>query len=563
MNPEGKRAVITALRQVVLAGLILLGAWLVLFVIRGNIPATVIDQMNEEMIRSGAAIISYDSSSWDWSRSLFEDESVSEIIGQRLGITLRLIGLTGLLSLVFAAVFLSLGVLVSKMTQQPGWLARVRSVLRLVLVSSGASTPFFAAGTLFMVFLIPRLTPPSLSPGYWLEILLIAFFASLLPTWLLVQAGHGELANLSENNSGMTLAKRLSIRLVIRLLRLVGIIIIVTMSTGLGRLLVGGAGMRDFPLLFNVAWIFVIIVVLVKLSAGLIETAYDYFSHAESEMTKIEESPLRFAVPKGWLIFSLGLACVSILIAVVGPLLAPYGWNEIMLRNRLAPPGPGLILGADNLGRDILSRLLHGIRIDVLAGLAVAGIISVLATGWAMLAERVNKTGSWLKETLESLVMLPGEILRAFPWLVLLILLLSMVAGEKMLMVMVVVFTSLVLLPRATLMVLEAYRSSPEGMGWLQALMRVVPMVFIFSVAAGIMYISAVSCSGYGLPPPYPELGGMLSGAGRQYMMVAPWMAQWPSIVLALLLLVWVMAGDALLERLGFRSKALWLKLVE
>ena len=63
--------------------------------------------------------------------------------------------------------------------------------------------------------------------------------------------------------------------------------------------------------------------------------------------------------------------------------------------------------------------------------------------------------------------------------------------------------------------------------------------------------------------PPTPELGSMLAGTGRQYQLEAPWMVQWPTLCLCLLLTIWVMAGDALLEKLGFRSKAVWVKAME
>jgi peptide/nickel transport system permease protein len=87
--------------------------------------------------------------------------------------------------------------------------------------------------------------------------------------------------------------------------------------------------------------------------------------------------------------------------------------------------------------------------------------------------------------------------------------------------------------------------------------------MFILAIAGGILYTSSLSYLGFGIPPPMPELGGMLSGTGRQYMLEAPWIAYWPRLVLALLSFVWVMAGDALLERLGFRSKAVWAKTME
>ena len=90
-----------------------------------------------------------------------------------------------------------------------------------------------------------------------------------------------------------------------------------------------------------------------------------------------------------------------------------------------------------------------------------------------------------------------------------------------------------------------------------------IPVMLLFTVAGGVFYISTAGYLGFGVVPPYPELTGMISGAGRQYLMVAPWMAVWPAIALILLLLIWVMAGEALLERLGFRSGAVWSKVME
>jgi peptide/nickel transport system permease protein len=85
----------------------------------------------------------------------------------------------------------------------------------------------------------------------------------------------------------------------------------------------------------------------------------------------------------------------------------------------------------------------------------------------------------------------------------------------------------------------------------------------LFAVGGGIIYLASVSYLGLGVPPPAPELGGMLSGPARRYMLQAPWMALWPPAVLILLLTAWVMAGETLLERMGFRSKALWSKVWE
>jgi peptide/nickel transport system permease protein len=304
-------------------------------------------------------------------------------------------------------------------------------------------------------------------------------------------------------------------------------------------------------------------VVAVKLAAGLIEIVYNRYGKPLTAADETgEQPPPRFTIPKSWLIACLALAGITVLIAIAGPMLAPYGYNEIFINDRLAAPSAEHLLGADNLGRDIFSRLLYGTRIDVFGGLTCAGILLVLATGWAMLAGRFRKKNNWQGDTLDELVMLPGEVITAFPWLVLLLLVMSMMNQEYNIAV-VALISSLVLLPRGAAMIREAYISLPDGNAWLRNLLRAVPVMFIFAVGGGILYLATASYFGYGVYPPLPELGAMLSGTGRQYMLQSPWIVEWPSLWLALLLLIWVMTGDALLEKLGFRSKAVWAKAIE
>jgi len=389
----------------------------------------------------------------------------------------------------------------------------------------------------------------------------------MLPAWLLVQVGHGELGK--PTGSYGLLARHLAVRLVTSLLKLVGAIIAISVlvevifnGQGLGRLLVEAVNTRDYPVAFGIAWVFVLIVVLVKLAAELIEIAYNHFGKRVTSPEQAgEQAAPRLRIPMGWLIFCLVLVFLSIVVAVVGPAFAPYGMNEIHLADRLAPPSAQYALGTDNLGRDIFSRLLYGIRVDVLAGFMSAGILVVIATCWATLAAYLRKMNNWLGDTLEDVVMLPRDVLCAFPWLVLLLLLMSIV-GPGLIQV-ALVGGLVVLLPRAVGMMREAYSSPPEGRGWLYSVLWSIPVMFILAVAGGILYTSSLSFLGFGIPPPTPELGGMLSGVGLRYMLIAPWLALWPGLVLAFLAFVWVMAGDALLERLGFRTKALWLKVVE
>jgi len=472
MSPETKRVVIAAGRRLVFSVLVLLGVWLVLIALRAAIPTSVIEALTA---RTGMSVDTLREMLFygDWSTSLMTGEPVYEKIGGAFGITARIVGLGGLLSLAVAAVLLFLGIIISRATVRPGWLARVRQVLRLVVVSGGVGTPVFLVGMSFLFFVIIQLDwklPEQFGAlATWSVII-----ASLLPVWLLVQTGHGEITNWATkpSASSKTLALHLGVRLVIRLLRLIGVFLIVTVfveqtmcQSGLGRLAFSAIVQWDFPVSFAIMWVFAIIVVLVKLTADLIEIAYNHFTKQTASQEPVEEQTVpRFTVPRGWLTFSFVLVVISILVAVVGPLLAPYGYNEIILDDRLASASARHLLGADNLGRDVLSRLLYGVRTDVFAGLTCAGILAVLATGWATLAAYLRKANTWLGDTLEDLVMLPVEIIRAFPWIVMLMLLISMIMRDYSYLNLLLI-CSLVLLPRAVGMIQEAYRSPPEGKG--------------------------------------------------------------------------------------------------
>lgn len=565
---DRKPVFLTVLQKIAFTGLVLLIAWLALLALRGGIPDRLIDQMNEE--GQNEVIVSHDSWDWDWNTSIRTGDPVSTVAGERLGNTLGTIALTGLFSLVIAAILLFLGTLIAKATPRPGWLIKLRSILRLVLISGGASTPTALVGMVFALFLMTVGWIWKTTEGSIISVVWSVSFASLLPAWLLVQAGHGEISNLNNTLSVGMVIRHLAVKMIIRLFRLIGVIIVVTMTSsmvipqGFGTLLRQSLATRDFPVIFSIVWIFVLIVVLVKLIADLIEIAYHRSDMSVTANTSDEESPLKFALPKGWLIACMVLVGIILLVALLGPMLAPYGYNEMSLDDRLLGPSSTYLLGTDNLGRDILSRLLYATRLDIFAGLTCAGILAVLATAWAMLAGYFRKRNSRWRSILEDLILLPGSVITAVPWLVLVWLMMSMINRDiDHHTILATLAVSLVLLPRGVAMVREAYLTMPEEEGWLRRLLRAVPVMCFFTVGGSILYLASTSYYGFGINPPIPELGILLTGTGRQYMHEAPWMAQWPSLWLMLLLLIWVMTGDAILEKLGFRSKAVWAKAME
>ena len=223
-------------------------------------------------------------------------------------------------------------------------------------------------------------------------------------------------------------------------------------------------------------------------------------------------------------------------------------------------PSAKHLLGTDELGRDILGRLLAGIRTDLLIGLACAVVVSVIAGGWAMLAAYCRRMDSWLGDSLEDIVMLPRDVICACPWLILLLLLMLLLDDHSVIYVAFMV--GLVMLPHAAGTMQEAYGSPPGGKTWLKNVLQSIPIVFAFTAAGVILYVSTITYLGFGISPGIAELG-MLVNTGNAYAQQTPWLVLRPIIILSVILLIWVMTGEALLERLGFRSKAVWSKTME
>jgi peptide/nickel transport system permease protein len=578
MTAESQRDLITAVRKVVFAGVVIMLAWLLLLGFRGVITVDAINQLNTQMQSNSESHIQIplNTWSWNWSKSLLSDRTVSQVVSPRLGYTLTYIVFTMFFSMLFALAFLFLGRLISRAANRPPWLVNTLGILRILIICFGVSIPVFAWETLAVVY--PALwwhLPVNSAPA----ILFISISASLLPAWLLVQYGQGEIANWPETLSKFDSAlwRHLSIRLAIKSLKQVGVILVISMFlalttplAGFPRLLIDSVNRQDFPLIFGIAWACVIIVVLFKLAADLLEIAYSHFWHPPASTDDTSSPSRTFVVPK-WLIFTaLGLVAVSLIIAVAAPLIAPHPYNEMTLTARLQAPSPAHILGTDNLGRDVFSRLVYAVREDISLGLLTVAIMVVIAVGWAFLAAYVRRRDDWQGDTMEDMVMLPRDVLSAFPWLVMLLLVASLIglptSGSvtfSRYILPVILATSLVLLPRAVSIMQETFHSAPPGWSWLRSMIVTIPVMILFAVAGSILYIAAIGYQGLGVPPPTPELGTFLTGPSRRYFLQAPWMVGWPPATLILLIWVWVLAGQTPLERFGYRTKSAWSKIWE
>jgi peptide/nickel transport system permease protein len=243
--------------------------------------------------------------------------------------------------------------------------------------------------------------------------------------------------------------------------------------------------------------------------------------------------------------------------------IAPYAYDQQLAGARLRPPGREYLLGTDNVGRDIFSRIVYGARVSV-----TVGFLTVLLGNAA--AALIGITSGYFRGRYDILVQRVVDAWQSFPFLIIILSLLA-VLGPGMLnvilalSVLVAAGTSRVV-RSATLSVVEyPYIEAARAMGAGHArviLRHVFPnvaatLVVVATIGLGgvILAESALSFLGYGVPPPHPSWGSMLSGSGRTYMYSAPWIAIWPGVAISLVVFGFNMLGDALRDVLDPRLR--------
>jgi peptide/nickel transport system permease protein len=257
------------------------------------------------------------------------------------------------------------------------------------------------------------------------------------------------------------------------------------------------------------------------------------------------------------------IVVVLIAMAVFANWVAPYSYDETIRAARMKPPGVSYWMGTDNLGRDIFSRVVYGARVSVTVGFGTV----LLAT---LLAATVGITSGYFGGPYDIAVQRFVDAWQSFPALVIVLSLMA-VLGPGM---MNVIFALGVLgaagasriIRGATLGITQnAYFEAARaiGCGHARIILRyVLPNVAgtiiilaTIGLGAAILAESALSFLGFGVPPPYPSWGAMLSGSGRSFMYRAPWMAFWPGLAISLAVFGFNMLGDALRDVLDPRLR--------
>lgn len=262
---------------------------------------------------------------------------------------------------------------------------------------------------------------------------------------------------------------------------------------------------------------------------------------------------------------AIGLIIVVVffLAGIFADVLAPYGIMEFSMANRMKGPMAGHWLGTDHFGRDLFSRIIYGARVSMVVGLAACGILIVVATSLGLLSGYLGGLFDIIMQRfVDAWLSLPGLFI---------ILTVMTILGPGMLQTIAVLgaFWGIGNIRTVRGVVLSAKRNTyveaarAVGCPTWRILVRHIlpqiwaPLIVVYTVALGGIIIgeAVISYLGFGIPPPQPSWGGMLSLEGQKYMLEQPGLAFWPGLALAIVIYGINMLGDAMRDLLDPRLR--------
>ncbi len=269
----------------------------------------------------------------------------------------------------------------------------------------------------------------------------------------------------------------------------------------------------------------------------------------------------------------IGLVLVVLLffVGIFAPLLSPEkstvttsAWNIAHQESRFLAPfsNPKFILGTDQLGRDVLSRLIYGARLSMYVAVVATLLQEIISL---LIGVACAYFGGWFDLIIQRFV----DAWICFPYLVLLITIMAIVGPGVVQIVLVLGISGGIGYSRFKRSLVFAIRENQyiyasQAIGarsghimWRHILPNIMPMVIIlFSGSMGGMIMAEASLSflGLGIPAPFPSWGGMIND-GRTYMLLAPGLIFWPGVALTLVVFGINMFGDALRDLLDPRLR--------
>lgn len=268
----------------------------------------------------------------------------------------------------------------------------------------------------------------------------------------------------------------------------------------------------------------------------------------------VREKPLgTFGAISVLLLFAAGISA---------DLIAPHGFNEIYVAPPLTAPSPEVPLGSDNLGRDLLSRIIYGARVSMVVGLSSmtisVGISCLIGIICGFLG---GKTDIVMQRFVDAWMCFPGLFI---------VLSIMSLLGPGMMQLIITLGVMYGIggsrIVRSAVMGIKnnIYVEASRSIGCSTARTLLVhilpnvaaPIIIMFTTGMGgvILAEATLSFLGFGIPPPTPSWGGMLN-QGRPFMINGPWLAIWPGVALTIVVYGINMFGDALRDLLDPRLR--------
>jgi oligopeptide transport system permease protein len=260
-----------------------------------------------------------------------------------------------------------------------------------------------------------------------------------------------------------------------------------------------------------------------------------------------------------------GMIVLALLVAaaVIGPYLAPYPYDQINKEHVwVGPLQAGHLIGTDSLGRDLLARLLMGLRVSLAIGLVATAVSLVIGVAWGAVAGYV---GGRLDEAMMRVV----DVLYSLPF-IFFVILLMVTFGSNIILIFVAIgaveWLTMSRIVRGQTLTLkqkefvEAARAAGLGQGAI-IFRHIVPnllgpvVVYVtLTIPAVILAESFLSFLGLGVQPPMASLGTLISN-GAQDMELAPWLLIFPSLVMVVTLMSFNFIGDGLRDAIDPKDR--------
>lgn len=248
------------------------------------------------------------------------------------------------------------------------------------------------------------------------------------------------------------------------------------------------------------------------------------------------------------------------IVALLAPLLAPYDPAEIDLSNILSPPSREHLLGTDELGRDVLSRMIWGSRISLSVGFVAVGIAILIGV---IIGSIAGYYGRWI----DTLLMRFVDIMLTFPTLFLILAVVAIVGPSIFLIMLIIGLTGwmdvarlvraefLTLKERDFVLAARALGIKDIGIIFRHILPNALAPVFVaatLGIAGAILTESALSFLGLGVQPPTPSWGNILT-SGKNYIEIAWWLSLFPGLAILLTVLSYNLIGEGLRDAIDPR----------